>query len=80
MEKQYDDNLFFKLIYTLSDMAILSILWLIGCLPILTIGASTTALLYVAGKKVGRKEPKIVSILSKVIKKTLFNHFGLHLS
>ena len=26
MEKQQDDNLFFKLIYTLSDMAVLSIL------------------------------------------------------
>ena len=30
MEKQYDDNLFFKLIYTLSIWPILSILWLIG--------------------------------------------------
>lgn len=68
MEKQYDDNLFFKLIYTLSDMGILSILWLIGCLPILTIGASTTALLYVAGKKVGGKEPKIVSDFIKSYK------------
>lgn len=68
MEKQYDDNLFFKLIYTLSDMAVLSILWIIGCLPIITIGASTTALFYVAGKKVGGKDPKIVSDFIKSYK------------
>ena len=68
MEKQQDDNLFFKLIYTLSDMAVLSILWIIGCLPIITIGASTTALFYVAGKKVGGKDPKIVSDFIKSYK------------
>ena len=68
MEKQYEDHLFFKSIDTLSDMAILSILWILGCLPILTIGASTTALLYVAGKKVGGKKPKIVADFIKSYK------------
>lgn len=60
MEKEYDDNLFFKMIYTISDIAVLSILWIVGCLPIITIGTSTTALFYVAGKKVAEKDSKLV--------------------
>lgn len=61
MQKEYDDNLFFKLIYAISDIAVLSILWMIGCLPIVTIGASTKALFYIAGKKVAGEESKLVS-------------------
>lgn len=68
MEKQYDDNLFFKVIYYLSDMAVLSILWIVGSLPIFTIGASTTALFYVSGKKVGGKDYKIVTDFFKSYK------------
>ena len=40
MASQYDDNLFFKMIYAISDIAVLSILWFIGSLPLVTIGAS----------------------------------------
>lgn len=68
MESQYDDNLFFKIIYAISDIAVLSILWFIGSLPIITIGASTTALFYVCGKKVKQDEPKIVSEFMKSYK------------
>lgn len=60
MRKQDDDNIFFKMIDTLSDMGVISILWMIGCLPIITMGASTTALFYVADKKVSGKESKIL--------------------
>ena len=60
MRKQDDENIFLKMIYTLSDMGVISILWMIGCLPIITIGASTTALFYVADKKVSGKESKIL--------------------
>lgn len=68
MDKQYDEHLFFKVMYAISDMAVLSILWIIGSLPIMTIGASTTALFYVAGKKVGGKDSKIVADFLKSYK------------
>ncbi|MGL4799250.1 MAG: YesL family protein [Cellulosilyticaceae bacterium] len=34
-----------------SDALILTIIWFIGCLPIITIGTSTSALFYIYGKK-----------------------------
>ena len=43
----------------IADFMILSILWLVCSIPIFTIGASTTALFYVLGKKV-RKEDTYV--------------------
>lgn len=75
MESQYDDNLFFKMIYAISDIAVLSILWIIGSLPIITIGASTTALFYVCGKKVKQDEPKIVSEFIKSYKENFKQSF-----
>ncbi len=38
-----------------ADMIVMSLWWLVGCLPIVTIGASTTALYYAAMKSVGRE-------------------------
>ena len=38
---------FFNVLNRLSDLVILNVLWFICCLPIVTIGASTTALYYV---------------------------------
>ncbi|MGL5675308.1 MAG: YesL family protein [Cellulosilyticaceae bacterium] len=35
----------------LSDALILTVIWFIGCLPIITIGTSTSALFYIYGKK-----------------------------
>ena len=35
-----------------ADMVVMSLWWLLGCLPVVTIGASTTALYYVAMKSV----------------------------
>ena len=43
-----------------ADVIILALLWWIGCLGIITMGASTTALYYVLGKKV-RKETTYVA-------------------
>ena len=40
------DNKFFRFLGKVADLVILNVLWLICCLPILTIGASTTALYY----------------------------------
>lgn len=38
-----------------ADMIVMSLWWLVGCLPIVTIGASTTALYYAAMKSVRRE-------------------------
>ena len=77
MGKQENNHLFFKVMNYLSDTAILSILWLIGCLPILTIGASTTALFYVSGKKVGGKDYRIVADFFKSYKQNFFQSIGI---
>ena len=77
MEKQENNHLFFKVMNYLTDTAILSILWLIGSLPILTIGASTTALFYVSGKKVGGKDYRIVADFFKSYKQNFFQSIGI---
>lgn len=51
-----------------ADIIILGLLWWIGCLGIITMGASTTALYYVLGKK-ARKETTYVA-------KDFFKSFG----
>lgn len=50
MPKLKIDNPFFRFMGKLGDLVILSVLWLLCCLPVVTIGASTTALFYVARK------------------------------
>ena len=44
MPKLKIDNPFFRFMGKLGDLVILSVLWLLCCLPVVTIGASTTAL------------------------------------
>ncbi|HHX59733.1 MAG TPA: YesL family protein [Epulopiscium sp.] len=51
---------FYKWGTEIADVMILSLLWLVCSLPIVTIGASTTALFYVYGKKVRKEDPYIV--------------------
>ncbi|MBX0357699.1 YesL family protein [Halobacillus sp. Nhm2S1] len=42
---------------TISNMIVLNLLWVIGCLPIITIGPSTAAMVYVIRSwKVGQKD------------------------
>lgn len=47
MAKLNIDSPFFKFMNTLAEYVLLNFLWLICCIPIVTIGASTTALYYV---------------------------------
>ncbi len=46
----------------MADMVFLSVLWFVCCLPVITIGASTTAMYYVAMKMV--RDEEAVSIAS----------------
>lgn len=44
------DNKFFRFVSKLVDVFCVSMLWLIACLPVFTIGASSTALYYTVNK------------------------------
>lgn len=49
------DNGFFQVVNKIVDMVILSILWCIVCIPIITIGPATTALYYTVVKVIRRE-------------------------
>ena len=53
------DGPFYKWGTEVADVMILTLLWLVCSLPVLTIGASTTALFYVYGKKVRGEDPYV---------------------
>jgi len=50
------DGPFYKLGTLIFDMLLLNLIWLIFSLPVFTIGASTTALFYVCGKRVNSED------------------------
>ena len=50
----------------IADCIILSLIWLIGCLPIITIGAATTAMYYTADKVIHRGEGKLWATFGKI--------------
>ncbi len=54
------DNIFNTVMTRIFDLMLLSILWLLCSLPIITIGASTTALFYMTMKMVRNEEGAIV--------------------
>lgn len=50
------DGILYKFGTLVFDMFFLNLLWFVCCIPIVTAGASTTALFYVCGKKVRGEE------------------------
>jgi len=62
------DGPFHKWGTELADVMLLSLLWVVCSLPIFTIGASTTALYYVFGKKVRGEDPYIFKNFFKSFK------------
>ncbi|MBR4225172.1 MAG: DUF624 domain-containing protein [Oscillospiraceae bacterium] len=62
------DNPVFIVISRIGDLLILSLLWLLTSLPVITIGASTTALFDICMKIVRSREPSVV--------KDYFKSFG----
>lgn len=54
------DSFLFRFLNLIADIVLLHILWIICSLPIITIGASTTALYYTAMKRVRKDEGYIV--------------------
>ena len=53
------DGPLFRLGNTIADIMLLSFLWLIFSIPIITIGASTTALYYVTTRRISDRESYI---------------------
>lgn len=50
------DNKFFRFLGRVGDLILLNILWIVGCLPVVTIGVSTSALYYAVSKIVLDKD------------------------
>jgi len=67
------DSKFIEFMNTLVDIAVLNFLWLIGCIPIFTIGTSTIAAYSIALKIVDNTEGKIFSEFWKAYKEN-FKH------
>lgn len=55
------DNPFFAFLSRLTDVFFLSILWLLCCIPIVTVGASTTAMYYTIDKVFRKKKGYMTS-------------------
>ncbi|MCL2202832.1 MAG: DUF624 domain-containing protein [Defluviitaleaceae bacterium] len=55
------DGAFSKYGGMLADMVILSLMWILFCLPFVTAGASTTALYYVSTRRIADREGYITS-------------------
>ena len=64
------DGKFARALQKVADVIIVSVLWIVGCLPLITIGASTTALYYTAIKAV-LKEGTVVKNFFKSYKENL---------
>ena len=69
MDKLFNmDNKFFTVMGHVADLMILNIVFLICCLPVVTIGASLTALHYVTLKMARNEESYIVRSFFKSFK------------
>lgn len=62
------DGPFFSVLNRISDIIILNVLWIVCCIPVVTIGASTTAMLYVTMKIVSGEDAYIVRKFFKSFK------------
>ena len=73
------DNLFFRVTGRIGDLFILNLMWLIGCLPVITIGASTLALYTVVERMQNGEEGYLCRDFWKAYRKHLKRGIGLEL-
>lgn len=72
MERLFgSDSILFKVLEKIADFVILNLLWAICCIPVVTIGASTTALYYVMLKMVRNEESHVAKMFFKAFKQNL---------
>lgn len=62
------DNPFFNLMDQIGDLVILNLLWLVCCLPVITIGASTIAMTDVTMKMIAGEAPVVSRTFFRVFK------------
>ncbi len=62
------DSIFIRTLTRISDVFILSIIYIISCIPIITIGAATTALYYTAITSISREDGYIFKMYCKSFK------------
>lgn len=62
------DGPFFGVLNRVSDIIILNLLWIVCCVPVVTIGASTTSLLYVTMKILRGEDAYVVKNFFKSFK------------
>jgi uncharacterized membrane protein YesL len=68
MKKFKIDNPFFNLMDQIGDLVILNVLWLVCCLPVITIGASTMAMTDVTMKMAAGEAPAISRTFFRVFR------------
>ena len=72
MNKLFDlNNPFFAFLGKLADLVILSFLWFLCSIPVITIGPATSALYYVALKLARKEEVQVTSCFFKGFKENL---------
>ena len=71
------DNLFFRVTGRIGDLFILNLMWIIGCLPVITMGASTLALYTVIERVQNGEEGYLCRDFWKAYKKHLKRGIGL---
>lgn len=72
MNKLFDlNNPFFSFLSKVADVIIVSFLWFVCCLPVITIGPATAALYYVTLKLARKEEVQITSCFFKGFKDNL---------
>jgi len=62
---------FMEFIGKIADLILLSVLWIVCCIPVVTIGASTAALYYVTLKMVRQEDAGITKLFWKSFKENL---------
>ena len=62
------DNGFWRFMGKLWDALVLNILWVVCCIPLVTVGAATTAVYYVALKLARDEEGYVISSFFKSFK------------
>lgn len=65
------ENKFFKMVSKLIDLVVLNILWIVLSLPVITMGAATSALYYVVLKMVNDEEGYVIRSFFKAFRKNL---------
>lgn len=74
------DSGFSRAMNKLCDIIILSVLYILCCVPVITIGASTTAAYYVAAKVIRHNEGYVTRSFFKSFKLNFVQSLGLNIS